>query len=214
MLHQNHYIQSGARLMGLFAGLTRIQAGTMILAAAMNPETLRGIDDTIARVRSGDPDALADLLARYQHRLYRFLARLVQDSATAEDLFQQTWLRVMQKIGKYDAASRFDTWLFSVAHNLAMDHLRRQRGRSLDASDETGTTPAERLVSASPDPLEQLLDWERGALLRGVIDELSTIHREVITLRFEEGMKLEQIAVVAGVPLSTVKSRLHRALES
>jgi RNA polymerase sigma-70 factor (ECF subfamily) len=186
----------------------------MILAAAMNPETLRGIDDTIARVRSGDPDALTDLLARYQHRLYRFLARLVQDSATAEDLFQQTWVRVIQKIGQYRAVSSFDTWLFSVAHNVAIDHLRRRRGRSLDVSDETGTTPAERLVSASPDPLEQLLDWERGALLAAAIKELPAIHRVVITLRFEEGMKLEQIAEVAGVPLSTVKSRLQRALAS
>jgi RNA polymerase sigma-70 factor (ECF subfamily) len=199
--------------MGLFAGLTRIPIGTMILAAEMNPETWRGMDETIAHVRSGDPDALTDLLARYQHRLYRFLARLVQDSAAAEDLFQQTWLRVMQTIGKYDARSRFDTWLFSVAHNLAIDYLRRQRGRSLDVADETGS-PAEKLVSAGPNALEQLLDWERGTLLAAAINELPAIHREVISLRFEEGMKLEQIAEVSGVPLSTVKSRLQRALES
>jgi len=186
----------------------------MILAAAMNPETLRGIDDTIDRVRRGDRDALADLLAQYQHRLYRFLTRLVQDPATAEDLFQQTWLRVMQKIGKYDAGSKFDTWLFSVAHNLAIDHLRRRRGGSLDVSGETRATPAERLVSGTPDPLEHLLDWERCAFLASAVNELPAIHREAISLRFEEGMKLEQIAEVAGVPLSTVKSRLHRALES
>src|SRR5687768_15209486 len=105
--------------MSLFAGLARIQTVTMILAAAMNPETLRGTDETIARVRRGDGDALAELLAQYQHRLYRYLTRLVQDPATAEDLFEQTWLRVMRKIGKYDARSKFDTWLFSVAHNLA-----------------------------------------------------------------------------------------------
>jgi RNA polymerase sigma-70 factor (ECF subfamily) len=180
----------------------------------MKPETLCGIDDTIARVRRGDPDALADLLARYQHRLYRYLSRLVQNPATAEDLFQQTWLRVMQKIGKYNTGSRFDTWLFSVAHNLAIDHLRRQRVSSLDVSDETGTMLSERLVSGSPDPLEQLLDSERGALLGAAMNKLPDIHREVISLRFEEGMKLEQIAEVGGVPLSTVKSRLHRALES
>jgi RNA polymerase sigma-70 factor (ECF subfamily) len=186
----------------------------MILAAAMNPERLHGIDDTVARARRGDPDALADLLAQYQQRLYRFLTRLVQDSGTAEDLFQQTWLRVMQKIARYDARSKFDTWLFSVAHNLAIDHLRLRRPSSLDVPDETRTTPAERLVSDSPDPLEQLLDSERGSLLAFAISELPAIHREVISLRFEEGMKLEQIAEVAGLPLSTVKSRLHRALES
>lgn len=186
----------------------------MILAAAMNPETWRGIDDTIDRVRRGDRDALADLLAQYQHRLYRFLLRMVQDPGTAEDLFQQTWLRVMQKIVKYDARSKFDTWLFSVAHNLAIDHLRRRRDGSLDVPGETRVTPAERLVSGGPDPLERLLDSERGALLAAAIAELPAIHREVISLRFEEGMKLEQIAEVAGAPLPTVKSRLHRALES
>jgi RNA polymerase sigma-70 factor (ECF subfamily) len=186
----------------------------MILAATMNQETLPGIDDTIARVRRGDTDALADLLSQYQHRLYRFLARLVQDPPTAEDLSQQTWLRVMQKIGKYNARSKFDTWLFSVAHNLAIDHLRRRRDGSLDVPDETRATPAERLVSRSPDPLEQLLDWERGTVLASAVNGLPAIHREVISLRFEEGMKLGQIADIAGVPLSTVKSRLLRALES
>ncbi|MBI1896920.1 MAG: sigma-70 family RNA polymerase sigma factor [Acidobacteria bacterium] len=186
----------------------------MILAAAMNPETWRGIDDTIARARRGDRDALTELLAQYHHRLYRFLVRLVQDPATAEDLFQQTWLRVMQKIGSYRSGPGFDTWLFSVAHNLAIDYLRRRRDSSLDVPDETRTTPAERLVSGTPDPLEELLDSERGALLAAAIGELPAIHREVISLRFEEAMKLEQIAQVAGVPLSTVKSRLHRALES
>jgi RNA polymerase sigma-70 factor (ECF subfamily) len=133
----------------------------MILAAAMNPETLRGTDETIARVRRGDGDALAELLAQYQHRLYRYLTRLVQDPATAEDLFQQTWLRVMWKIGKYDARSKFDTWLFSVAHNLAVDHLRRQHGSSLDVADETGTSPAKRLMSRGPDPLDNC--WNRNA---------------------------------------------------
>jgi RNA polymerase sigma-70 factor (ECF subfamily) len=186
----------------------------MLLTAAMNPESWRGMDEAMARVRNGDPDALADLLARYQHRLYRFLTRLVQNSATAEDLFQQTLLRVMQTISRYDACSQFDTWLFSVAHNLAIDHLRSLRDTSLDVPDETGSTPAERLPSPRPDALEQLLDWERGVLLAAAISELPAIHREVITLRFEEGMKLEQIAEVSGVPLSTVKSRLQRALES
>ena len=159
-------------------------------------------------------NCLSDLLACYQHRLYRFLLRLVRDPAAAKDLFQQTWLRVMEKIGKYDARSRFDTWLFTVAHNLAIDHLRRQHGSSLDAPDETGDTRAARLVSGGPDPLETLLDSERGAILAAAVHELPAIHRVVVSLRFEEGMGLEQIAEVAAVPLSTVKSRLRRALEN
>jgi len=200
--------------MSLFVAVVRIGIGNMILAAAVNPETYSNADDEIARLRRGDPDALTGILSRYQHRLYRFLSRLVQDPSLADDLFQQTWLRVMQKIGSYDARARFDTWLFSVAHNLAIDHLRRQRSRSLDEPDDSGASPADRLPSAGPNPLEEFLESERAAMLAAAIQELPAIHREVLSLRFEEGMKLEQIAEVAAVPLSTVKSRLHRALDS
>jgi RNA polymerase sigma-70 factor (ECF subfamily) len=200
--------------MGLFPLAIRIQIGNMILAAAVNPETYSNAGDEIARLKRCDPEALTAMLSRYQQRLYRFLTRLVQDPAAAEDLFQQTWLRVMQKIGSYDARARFDTWLFSVAHNLAIDHLRRQRSRSLDEPDESGMIPSDRLPSTGADPLEELLESERAAILGEAIHELPAIYREVLSLRFEEGMKLEEIAEVAAVPLSTVKSRLHRALES
>jgi RNA polymerase sigma-70 factor (ECF subfamily) len=185
----------------------------MLLAAAMDPETIRVAEDDIDRLRRGDPGALSSLLLRHQHRVYRFLLRMVQDPSTAEDLFQQTWLRVMEKISSFSARYRFESWLFSVAHNLAIDHLRRKRGVSLDAEDESGTAPVARMAAQGPDPLEQLLASERRALVAAAVAQLPTIHREVVTLRFEEGMKLEEIAEVAGVPLATVKSRLHRALE-
>jgi len=188
----------------------------MILAAAMNPDAFSGAQDAIARMRRGDPDALAAMISRYQHRLYRYLLRLVREPAAADDLFQQTWLRVMEKIGRYDARRNFESWLFSVAHNLAIDAWRGKRGESLDHGADAGDSsePAcERLRAGDPDALERLLDFERGAMLAACMHELPAIHREVLTLRFEEEMKLEEIAEVAGIPLSTVKSRLKRALE-
>jgi RNA polymerase sigma-70 factor, ECF subfamily len=191
----------------------------MILAAAMNSEEWSGVDETIVRMRKGDPDALSAVISRYQHRLYRYLLRLVREPATADDLFQQTWLRVMERIGRYDARRNFESWLFSVAHNLAVDFWRARRGDSLDSTadvnDQHGNPapPGERLPAAGPDALEQLLDFERGAMLAACMNDLPAIHREVLTLRFEEDMKLEEIAEVAGIPLSTVKSRLRRALE-
>jgi RNA polymerase sigma-70 factor (ECF subfamily) len=186
----------------------------MILAASMNPETFSAAEDSIARLKRGDLSALAALMTPYQHRLYRFLVRLTQDPAAAEDLFQQTWLRVVEKIGRYDARLHFDPWLFSVARNLAIDYLRQRRGSSLDAPDDTGVAPVERLTADDPDPLERLLEFERGEVLAAAVAKLPLIHREVLTLRFEEEMKLEEIAEVAGIPLSTVKSRLSRALEA
>jgi RNA polymerase sigma-70 factor, ECF subfamily len=194
----------------------------MILAAAMNPEAFSGAQDALARMRRGDPDALAAMIARYQHRLYRYLLRLVREPAAADDLFQQTWLRVMEKIGRYDARRNFESWLFSVAHNLAVDSWRGKRGESLHDAGDTGDAgdagesrepPGERLRAGDPDALERLLDFERGAMLAACMHELPVIHREVLTLRFEEDMKLEEIAEVAAIPLSTVKSRLRRALE-
>jgi RNA polymerase sigma-70 factor, ECF subfamily len=187
----------------------------MILAAVMNSEALSGVDEIIARMRRGDPDALGEVISRYQHRLYRYLLRLVREPATADDLFQQTWLRVMEKIGRYDARRNFESWLFSVAHNLAVDFWRGRRGDSLDtaADSDQHDPPCERLAAGGPDALGQLLDFERAAMLAACMSDLPAIHREVLTLRFEEDMKLEEIAEVACVPLSTVKSRLRRALE-
>jgi RNA polymerase sigma-70 factor (ECF subfamily) len=188
----------------------------MILAAAMNPEAFSGAQDALAGMRRGDPDALTAMISRYQHRLYRYLLRLVREPAAADDLFQQTWLRVMEKIGRYDARRNFESWLFSVAHNLAVDAWRGKRGESRLDDDDGGESgePAGALPrTGEPDALERLLDFERGAMLAACMHELPSIHREVLTLRFEEDMKLEEIAEVAGIPLSTVKSRLRRALE-
>ncbi len=180
----------------------------------MNPEDFTTAADAVSRLRKGDGEATAEVMGHYQHRLYRFLVRLCQDSFAADDLFQQTWVRVIEKIGKYDSRLPFDPWLFSVARNLAIDYLRRQRSSSLDTPGEFGDTPAQRLSANTPDPLEQVLEFERGAILSAAIAQLPVIHREVLTLRFEEDMKLEEIAAVTGIPLSTVKSRLTRALES
>ena len=81
----------------------------------------------LTRLRSGDLEALTALVERYQNRLYRYLLRLVKQPSVAEDLFQQTWLRVMERISNYDPERNFEAWLFSVAHNLTIDHLRRYR---------------------------------------------------------------------------------------
>jgi RNA polymerase sigma-70 factor (ECF subfamily) len=185
----------------------------MILAAAMNPEAMSGVEDILTRMRRGDPDALTAVISRYQHRLYRYLLRLVREPASADDLFQQTWLRVMEKIARYDASREFEGWLFAVAHNLAMDFWRARRGDSLDDPGDLDDPPSARLPAGDPSALERLLDFERGAMLAACMHELPAIHREVLTLRFEEDMKLEEIAEVVGVPLSTVKSRLRRALD-
>ncbi len=178
-----------------------------------------GLETELAQLRRGDPDALTALLERYQNRLYRYLLRFVRDPATAEDLFQQTWLRVVQNIRRYDPRRSFETWLFSVARNLAIDHLRRYRPESLDDS-AAGVPVGEQLSVGGPGPadggagaLDRVLARERAEMLAEAVGKLPAIYREVLTLRFEEEMTLEEIAAVLGAPLSTAKTRLRRALE-
>jgi len=112
-----------------------------------------GLDAEVAQLRRGDLDALAALLARYQNRLYRYLLRLVREPATAEDLFQQTWLRVAERIRHYDSRRSFEAWLFAVARNLAIDHLRRVAPQSLDEENESGEAAVTRLAAAVPPAL-------------------------------------------------------------
>jgi RNA polymerase sigma-70 factor (ECF subfamily) len=184
----------------------------MILAAVMNLESALSAVDGAAKLRRGDSDALAAAISRYQHRLYRYLLRFVCEPSAAEDLFQQTWLHVMESIRRYDAQRSFDAWLFSVAHNLAVDHLRKLRPESLDDVLPSGRIHEDELAEPHPDALEQVLEWERATAVAAAMTGLRAIHREVLTLRFEEDLKLEQIAEIVQVPLSTVKSRLQRAL--
>jgi RNA polymerase sigma-70 factor, ECF subfamily len=172
------------------------------------------VESELIRLRRGDLDTLTAMVERYQSRLYRYLLRLVKQTGTAEDLFQQTWLRVMERIKSYDPQRSFEAWLFSVAHNLAIDYFRRYRPESLDEPLPSGQTRVEVLSTTGPSALEYLLVREREEWLADAISELSVMYREVLTLRFEEEMKLEEIATVLAVPLATVKTRLHRALKA
>jgi RNA polymerase sigma-70 factor (ECF subfamily) len=179
----------------------------MIYQAAHFEDVPVAEPDEIARLRRCDAAAVASVVQRYQHRLYRYLRRLVREPAAADDLFQQTWLNVVRQIGRYDPRRSFDTWLFAIAHNAAMDLLRRKAGESLE---ESGC----QLTASEPDALSAAMAFERTAILASEMAGLSAPYREVLTLRFEEGMKLEEIAEVTHSPLSTVKSRVQRALET
>jgi RNA polymerase sigma-70 factor (ECF subfamily) len=171
------------------------------------------VDSELTRLRGGDVEAVAALLERYQHRLYRYLLRIVRQPETAEDLFQQTWLRVMERIRSYDSQRSFEGWLFALAHNLAIDHLRRYRPESLDEPLPSGDARSELIEGSGPGALEQLLSREQAGWLADSVAGLPLVFREVLTLRFEEEMKLEEMAAVLGLPLGTVKTRLHRALK-
>lgn len=173
-----------------------------------------GADSEPVRLRRGDPDAFDALLARYQNRLYRYLLRLTANPAVAEDLFQETWLKVITRIHRYDERRPFEPWLFSVARNLAIDHLRKAAPESLDEPSESGETKIARLGADEPGSLERLLEGERRGRLERKLEELPALYREALSLRFEEEMTFEEIADLLSAPVSTVKSRVQRALST
>jgi RNA polymerase sigma-70 factor (ECF subfamily) len=167
----------------------------------------------VLAVQRGDGDAFASLLARYQNRLYRYLLRWVREPATAEDLFQQTWMRVIENIHRFHPSRNFDAWLFAVSRNIVIDYLRRRRPASLEEPVGDDLPLSERLSANTPGALEQVLRSERVELVQKVLESQPPVYREILSLRFEEEMKLEEIAEVLSIPLGTVKSRLTRALE-
>jgi RNA polymerase sigma-70 factor (ECF subfamily) len=183
------------------------------MAGEWGSAVISQVDRELERLQEGDLDALSALIERYHDRLFRFLVRLVHDPATAEDLFQQTWLRVAGRIKTYDRERSFENWLFTVARNIAFDHLRRYRPESLDEPLPSGDARSELLQSEAPGAMEAVLAGERARLLAEALGTLPLIFREVLALRFEQDLKLEEIAEVLGIPLSTVKSRLRRGLE-
>jgi RNA polymerase sigma-70 factor (ECF subfamily) len=163
--------------------------------------------DDAARLRRGDTAGLAGLMSRHEDRLFRYLLRLAGDEAVAEDLFQQAWVRVAERIGRYDRSRPFAPWLFAVARNLALDHLRRQHPGSLDDQPEP-----EAPATPDADPFAHALARQQGARLAAALVELAPLDREVISLRFEEELALPELAQRLGVPLPTAKARLYRAL--
>lgn len=166
-------------------------------------------------LRRRDPDVLDRLIEQYQHRLYRYLIFLTGDRALAEDLFQETWIRVLERGHQYNAKSKFDSWLFAIARNLVIDVSRRKKMRSLEElgdpeSDQAYEPPDERSVSV----LQLLVARENQQAVQLSLLKIPPYYREVLLLRFHEELGLEEIAAVLAAPLSTVKSRLYRGLEA
>jgi RNA polymerase sigma-70 factor (ECF subfamily) len=168
---------------------------------------------TIARgLRRRDPELLDRLIERYQHRLLRYLICLSGSRDLAEDLFQDTWVRVLERGHQYDGRHEFSTWLYAVARHLALDHLRKRSPVSLDGlRDDKEGAPFE---PADPCPMawEVVARQEQAGRIGAALAGIPAEYREAVVLRFQEGMALQEIAAVTGAPLGTVKSRLYRGL--
>lgn len=160
-----------------------------------------------------DPELLDRLIDTYQHRLMRYLIFLTGKREVAEDLFQETWMRVLLRGAQYNGKARFDTWMFTIARNLFIDLSRKRVMASLDEMHDGAEDdrPLEIAIDG-PSPLDQFCTRENAAEVSAVLMELHPTYREVLSLRFHEELSLEEISSVTRAPLSTVKSRLYRGL--
>ena len=170
----------------------------------------------IARgLKREDPNLLDELIETYQHRLMRYLLFLTNKREVAEDLFQETWIRVLLRGKQYNGKARFDTWLFTIARNLVIDLSRKRTMPSIEDLHPAGADDRQfEIPLDAPSPFEQFQLRENAAEIASVLLRLEPSYREVLVLRFHEEMSLEEIATVTHAPLSTVKSRLYRGLAS
>jgi RNA polymerase sigma-70 factor (ECF subfamily) len=186
----------------------------MYTAAAHAVEwTLRENVEVARGLRRRDPELLDRLIERFQHRLLRYLVFLTGNRELAEDIFQETWFRVMERGKQYNGKSKFDTWLFAIARHLVIDWSRKKTTTSLEALQEQyGNEHAFDVPASGPSPFDAVTSRENRESVQAALTQLDSLHREVLVLRFHEELSLEEIAIVTGAPLSTVKSRLYRGL--
>jgi RNA polymerase sigma-70 factor (ECF subfamily) len=164
-------------------------------------------------LRRRDPELLDRLIEQYQYRLFRYLLYITGNRERAEDFFQETWIRVLERGHQYDGKSKFEAWLFSIARHLVIDWQRQKKTQSLDTLVNPDEDAPVEFAGDDPSPLHLMLTQESEVTVHASLEKLPAIYREVLLLRFQEELGLAEIATVLSAPLSTVKSRLYRGLE-
>jgi len=155
--------------------------------------------------RGGDAGAFETLYRRHRGALYRFVLRSLKQRAAAEELFQEVWIRVIEARGRYSPQARFTTWLYTIAHNLLVDHWRR-KGLSLVQLDE------ELAIAAADNPARQAEARESLARLLQALEALPPAQREAFLLHEEAGLSVAEIAAATGAGEEAAKSRLRYAM--
>jgi RNA polymerase sigma-70 factor, ECF subfamily len=192
--------------------------GATLFAPLMVANTAADISDrrSLAEgLQRRDPAVLDQLIELYQFRLFRYLLHLTSHRERAEDFFQETWIRVLERGHQYDGKSKFESWLFTIARNLVIDWQRQKKMQSLDTLTDPGQEqPLQVADTRSLSPLSVVMSEEQDSFVRASLQQISLIYREVVVLRFHEELQLEEIAQVMQLPVSTVKTRLYRGLEA
>lgn len=176
------------------------------VASSAHSAVKKTSDETlIGLIARGDKDAMRLLFARHNVRVFRFLRRMVDNEATAEDLLNEVFIEIWRNAGRFDARSQVSTWILGIARYKALSSLRQ---RSFEALDEDTYDLVE---DPADDPEIAVQKAERSAQLRDCLKQLSAAHREVLDLIYYHEQSIEDVARIIGVPLGTVKTRAFHA---
>jgi RNA polymerase sigma-70 factor (ECF subfamily) len=168
----------------------------------------------------GDRKAFAELVKRYQKKIMKLGFRMLNHRQEAEDVVQETFLRVHSNLHRYDATQKFSTWIYRIATNLCIDRLRRRKEQvSLDAelSDGTGESKTQdvhsTIASSQPSPESQMILSELQDQVQRAVQDLPDKYRMAIVLRYMQELSLQEIGEILEIPIATVKTRIHRGRE-
>lgn len=174
--------------------------------------------EVVALAKQGSELAFRELVRRYERPVFSLIFRMVRNKELAEDLSQETFIKVLNAVGTYRPEFKFSSWVFKIANNAAIDHLRK---RSLDTLSLEGSPHAQtpemieatalQISERGESQLEEVENRELGRTIEAAIDELRPEYRSCILLRHVEGRTYEEIADILNLPLGTVKTYIHRA---
>ncbi len=174
--------------------------------------------DVVRLAQQGRELAFRELVRRYERPVFSLVFRMVRDRELAEDLSQDSFIKVLNNIDRYSPEFKFSSWLFKIANNVAIDHLRRRRldTISIDGSPHASTaaeveSSALQIESEQENALDELASKELGSAIEVAIARLRPEYRACIMLRHVEGRAYEEIAATLDLPLGTVKTYIHRA---
>jgi RNA polymerase sigma-70 factor (ECF subfamily) len=174
--------------------------------------------EIVVLARQGREAAYRELIGRYQRPVFSLIYRLVRDREKSEDLAQETFIKVLNALDRYDPSYKFSSWIFKIAHNTSLDHLRKKEPQtlSLEGSPHAETASEQessviQALSTEETPEDYAASRELGATLEVAIGKLRPEYRTAIVLCHVEGRPYEEIAETMGVPLGTVKTYIHRA---
>lgn len=168
----------------------------------------------VAQALAGSEDAYRELVERYERPVWSLVVRMVHDEAVAEELAQDAFVKAFRALDSYDPGRKFSSWLFKIAHNTTLDHLRRKNLDTvpLETDQEDDWDLKERLEdTATRSPEAEASRGDLAEALEDAVGSLRPEYREVVVLRFGEGLAYQEIVEITGLPLGTVKTYLHRA---